>query len=68
MSLAPGTRLGTYEVLGLIGARAWERFAARVTASLNRDVALKILWAEARTLVRQLRELIRLSSTHFIVN
>ena len=43
MSLAPGTRLGAYEVLALIGAGGMgEVYRARDT-KLNRDVALKIL-------------------------
>jgi serine/threonine protein kinase len=43
MSLAPGTRVGAYEVLGLIGAGGMgEVYRARDTR-LNRDVALKVL-------------------------
>ena len=43
MSLAPGTRLGAYEVSALIGAGGMgEVYRARDT-TLNRDVALKIL-------------------------
>ena len=42
MSLAPGTRLGAYDVLGLIGAGGMgEVYRARDTR-LNRDVALKV--------------------------
>src|SRR5688572_2264352 len=43
MSLAPGTRLGPYEVIAAIGAGGMgEVYRARDTR-LNRDVALKIL-------------------------
>ena len=43
MALAPGTRLGPYEVIALIGAGGMgEVYRARDT-KLNRDVALKIL-------------------------
>ena len=43
MSLAPGTRLGAYDVLALIGAGGMgEVYRARDT-KLNRDVALKVL-------------------------
>ena len=43
MSLAPGARLGVYEVVALIGAGGMgEVYRARDT-KLNRDVALKVL-------------------------
>ena len=43
MTLAFGTRLGSYEVVGLIGAEGMgEVYRARDTR-LNRDVALKVL-------------------------
>ena len=43
MALAPGTRLGPYEILTLIGAGGMgEVYRARDT-KLNRDVAIKIL-------------------------
>src|SRR5499427_4710867 len=43
MSLAPGTRLGPYEVIALVGAGGMgEVYRARDT-KLSRDVALKIL-------------------------
>ncbi|HEX6464728.1 MAG TPA: serine/threonine-protein kinase, partial [Vicinamibacterales bacterium] len=43
MPLAPGTQLGSYEIVGLIGAGGMgEVYRARDT-KLNRDVALKVL-------------------------
>jgi len=43
MSLTPGTRLGTYEVVAAIGSGGMgEVYRARDT-KLNRDVAIKIL-------------------------
>jgi serine/threonine protein kinase len=43
VQLRPGTRVGTYEVVGLLGAGGMgEVYRARDT-KLNRDVALKIL-------------------------
>ena len=43
MQLRPGTRVGTYEVVGLLGAGGMgEVYRARDT-KLNRDVALKVL-------------------------
>src|SRR5438046_2615707 len=43
MTLAPGARLGVYEIVALIGAGGMgEVYRARET-TLNRDVALKIL-------------------------
>jgi hypothetical protein len=43
MSLAPGTRLGAYEVLALIGAGGMGEVYRARDSKLNRDVALKIL-------------------------
>ena len=43
MAISPGTRLGTYEILALIGAGGMgEVYRARDT-KLNRDVAIKVL-------------------------
>jgi serine/threonine protein kinase len=43
LALAPGTRLGTYEIVALIGAGGMgEVYRARDTI-LNRSVALKVL-------------------------
>src|ERR687891_1193755 len=43
MTLSPGTRLGAYEIVALIGAGGMgEVYRARDTR-LNRDVALKVL-------------------------
>ena len=43
MSLAPGTRLGSYEIVSAIGAGGMgEVYRARDT-KLNRDVAIKVL-------------------------
>ena len=42
--LPPGSRLGSYEIAALLGARAgWARCIAHATATLNRDVAVKVL-------------------------
>ena len=47
MALAPGTRVGAYEILTLIGAGGMgEVYRARDTR-LNRDIASKILPPEA---------------------
>jgi len=43
MSLAPGTQLGPYEVLGPLGAGGMGEVYRAKDANLNRDVALKIL-------------------------
>ena|SRR2546422_8270410 len=43
MSLAPGTRLGAYEVLALIGAGGMGEVYRARDSKLNRDLARKIL-------------------------
>ena len=43
MALQPGTRLESYEVVAALGAGGMGEVYAPATASLNRDVALKIL-------------------------
>src|SRR6202165_285171 len=43
MSISPGTRLGAYEVLGLIGAGGMGEVYRARDMRLNRDVALKVL-------------------------
>ncbi len=60
MSLTPGTRIGSYEVTGTLGAGGMgEVFRARDTR-LNRDVAIKVLPAavadDADRLARFTRE------------
>ncbi len=43
MSLAPGTRLGSYEIAAQIGAGGMGEVYRARDARLNRDVALKVL-------------------------
>jgi len=43
MALAPGTRLGSYEVLSPLGAGAMGEVYLARDRKLNRDVALKVL-------------------------
>ena len=43
MALASGTRLGTYEIVSLIGAGGMGEVYRARDANLNRDVAVKVL-------------------------
>src|SRR5271157_3182007 len=43
MSLAPGTKLDSYEVLGLLGAGGMGEVYRARDATLKRDVAIKVL-------------------------
>ena len=43
MSLVPGTRLGAYEIIALIGAGGMGEFYRARDIRLKRDVAIKIL-------------------------
>ena len=60
MPLAPGTRLGPYEILSLIGSGGMGEVYRASDARLNRDVALKVLpdlfAADAERLARFRRE------------
>ena len=50
MSIAPGTRLGSYEVVAQIGAGGMGEVYRAHDAKLARDVAIKILPVISRTI------------------
>jgi serine/threonine-protein kinase len=66
MSLVPGTRIGAYEVVALLGAGGMGEVYRAHDRKLNRDVAIKVLLAEvandAERLVRFGREALVLAS------
>ena len=43
MTLAPGSKLGQYEIVGLLGAGGMGEVYRALDAALGRDVAIKIL-------------------------
>ena len=56
MALCPGTRLGTYEVISLIGAGGMGEVYRARDSRLHRDVAIKILpSAIAHNAIRRVR-------------
>ena len=44
MSLAPGTRIGPYEIVSMVGAVGMGEVYRARDQHLNRDIALKNLW------------------------
>jgi serine/threonine protein kinase len=48
MPLASGTRLGSYEIVGALGAGGMGEVYRARDAKLNRDVAIKVLRSSAR--------------------
>ena len=46
MSIVPGTRIGAYEVVGLLGAGGMGEVYRARDIKLNRDVAIKVLLPE----------------------
>ena len=46
MALAPGTRLGAYEIVALIGSGGMGEVYRARDSRLNRDVAIKVLPSE----------------------
>ena len=50
MSLAPGTRLGSYEVVSILGVGGMGEVYRARDRKLNRDVAIKVLLAAVVTI------------------
>ena len=68
MALAPGTRLGPYEVFDLIGAGGMGEVYRAHDSTLDRDVAIKILNAGSNPerFLREARIAARISSPHVV--
>ena len=57
MTLSPGTRLGGYEILALLGAGGMGGVYRATDSKLGRDVAIKVLAAEFARAARALASL-----------
>jgi Tol biopolymer transport system component len=70
MALAAGTRLGRYEIVGLLGAGGMGEVYRARDQRLRRDVALKVLTpgpaADAARLLREARVVSTLSDPHLV--